>query len=208
MKERPQTSALLFDLGGVLIRWDPRRLFRGLFPGDPAAMEQFLATVCTPAWNAAQDGGRSIAEGVAVLTAAHPAHATHIAAYYDRWEEMLGGEIAENVALVQQIAATGRPMFAITDWSAETFPIARRRYAVLDLFHGIVVSGEERCLKPSAEIFAVARRRFGLVPAETTFIDDSRENYHGARRLGYDGVHYRTPVQLRAELATRGWVAG
>ncbi|MER6632531.1 HAD family phosphatase [Streptomyces sp. NPDC000987] len=207
-RAKPQTSAVLFDLGGVLIDWNPRHLYRGLFGDDRDGMEEFLATVCTPAWNLEQDRGRPFSEGIALLCRRFPQHREMITAFRERWEEMVAGDIPDNVALLRRITDAGRGVFAITDWSAETFPLVRRRFPFLDLFDGIVVSGEEGFLKPSAEIFGVARTRFGLDPATTTFVDDSRENYHGARRLGYDAIHYKNPGQLREELAARGWPVG
>lgn len=203
-----ETSAILFDLGGVLIDWNPRNLYRKLFGNDKDGMEEFLATVCTPAWNREQDRGRPFREGIRLLCRDFPQHRGLITAFHERWDEMVAGEIAENVALLMRIASTGRPVFAITDWSAETFPIVQRRFPFLSLFGGIVVSGQEGFLKPSPEIFGVAQARFGLDPATTTFIDDARVNYHGARRLGYDAIHYQSSQQLREELAARGWPVG
>ncbi|HEU5126505.1 MAG TPA: HAD family phosphatase [Glycomyces sp.] len=201
---RPTT--VLFDLGGVLIRWNPRNLYRKIFDGDEAGMERFLSTICTPLWNLEQDQGRSLAEGTRVLVERHPEHRELIESYYGRWEEMLDGAIEENVALLRRIVDAGHPVYAITDWSAETFPIARRKFDFLGLFKGIVVSGEEGCLKPSARIFGVLDRRYGLAPADMTFIDDSRENVDGAAELGFDTVHYTDPEHLREAMSERGYL--
>lgn len=199
-------KTVLFDLGGVLIRWNPRNLFQKLFPDDPEGMEAFLSTVCTPWWNLEQDQGRSLAEGTRILQEQAPEHFDLIAAYYDRWEEMLAGEISENVELLREIASSGRQVLAITDWSAETFPIARRKFDFLDLFQGIVVSGEEKCLKPSPKLFGILQDRYDTTPDSTIFIDDSHENVDGAAQLGYDSILYSNPTQLRSELAARGVV--
>jgi 2-haloacid dehalogenase len=206
--ELPEGSAILFDLAGVLIRWDPRNLYRKIFVDDPEGMEHFLSTVCTPAWVAEQDRGRPFRDGIRLLVERFPRYREHIEAFRERWAEMLGGEITENTGLFREIVASGHPVFALSNWSAETFPVALHHFPFLRDFSGIVISGTEKCVKPSPEIFAVAQRKFSLVPARTAFIDDTRVNYHGARRLGYDAIHYRSPDQLRRELTARGWVAG
>jgi 2-haloacid dehalogenase len=197
------TKAVVFDLGGVLIDWDPRYLYRKLL-ADEAAVEEFLATICTPEWNDELDRGRPFAEGVAELAERYPAHAAAITAYHERWPEMLGGAIGGTVELVAELRAGGVPVYALTNWSAETFGIARERYAFLDWFDGVVVSGEERMIKPDPAIFQVLLDRFGLDPAATFYVDDSEANVEAARRLGFDAVRYTGPRQLRRDLAARG----
>jgi 2-haloacid dehalogenase len=197
------TKAVVFDLGGVLIDWDPRYLYRKLL-ADEAAVEEFLATICTPEWNDELDRGRPFAEGVAELAERYPAHAAAITAYHERWPEMLGGAIGGTVELVAELRAGGVPVYALTNWSAETFGIARERYAFLDWFDGVVVSGEERMTKPDPAIFQVLLDRFGLDPAATFYVDDSEANVEAARRLGFDAVRYTGPRQLRRNLAARG----
>ncbi|MCC7076791.1 MAG: HAD family phosphatase [Acidimicrobiia bacterium] len=195
--------AVVFDLGGVLVEWDPRRLYRKLF-AETAEMEWFLANVCTPAWNAELDRGRPFTEAVADLTTAHPAYATEIDAYRTRWDEMLGDEIEGTARMVSTVQARGVPAYALTNWSAETYPIARARFASFDLFDGIVVSGHVGVVKPEREIFDLVRERFGLVPATTLFVDDSEVNVRAAAELGFRTHHFRTPSHLREELATAG----
>jgi 2-haloacid dehalogenase len=197
------TKAVVFDLGGVLIDWDPRYLYRKLL-ADEAAVEEFLATICTPEWNDELDRGRPFAEGVAELAERYPAHAAAITAYHERWPEMLGGAIGGTVELVAELRAGGVPVYALTNWSAETFGIARERYEFLDWFDGVVVSGEERMIKPEPAIFQVLLDRFGLDPAATFYVDDSEANVEAARRLGFDAVRYTGPRQLRRDLAARG----
>jgi 2-haloacid dehalogenase len=197
------TKAVVFDLGGVLIDWDPRYLYRKLL-ADEAAVEEFLATICTPEWNDELDRGRPFAEGVAELAERYPAHAAAITAYHERWPEMLGGAIGGTVELVAELRAGGVPVYALTNWSAETFGIARERYEFLDWFDGVVVSGEERMIKPDPAIFQVLLDRFGLDPAATFYVDDSEANVEAARRLGFDAVRYTGPRQLRRDLAARG----
>jgi 2-haloacid dehalogenase len=196
------TKAVVFDLGGVLIDWDPRYLYRKLL-ADEAAVEEFLATVCTPEWNAEQDRGRPFAEGVAELVERHPAHAAAITAYSERWPEMLGGDIPGTVEVLAELRAAGMPRYALTNWSAETFVVARERFAFLDWFDGVVVSGEERMIKPDPEIFQVLLDRFGLDPGATFYVDDSEANVAAARRLGFDAVRFTDPRQLRRDLAAR-----
>jgi 2-haloacid dehalogenase len=200
------TKAVVFDLGGVLIDWDPRHLYRKLL-ADEAAVEEFLATVCTLEWNAEQDRGRPFAEGVAELVERHPAHADAITAYHERWPEMLGGAIDGSVELLAELRAGGVPVYALTNWSAETFGIARERYEFLDWFDGVVVSGEERMIKPDPRFFRLLLDRFGLDPETTFYVDDSEPNVAAARRLGFDAVRFTGPRQLRRELSARRLLA-
>ena len=195
-------KAVVFDLGGVLIDWDPRYLYRKLL-ADEAAVEEFLATVCTPEWNAEQDRGRPFAEGVAELVERHPAHAAAIAAYAERWPEMLAGDIPGTVELLAELRAAGMPLYALTNWSAETFVIARERFAFLSWFDGVLVSGEERKIKPDPAFFRLLQERFGLAPEATFYVDDAEANVAAARALGLDAVRFTGPEQLRRELAAR-----
>jgi len=193
----------VFDLGGVLIDWDPRYLYRKLL-ADEAAVEEFLATVCTPEWNTEQDRGRPFAEGVAELVERHPVHAAAITAYHERWTEMLGGDIAGTVELLAELRDTGVPLYALTNWSAETFGIARERYQFLEWFDGVLVSGEERMIKPEPAIFRLLLDRFGLDPGAAFYVDDSPANVAAASELGFDAVRFTGPEQLRRDLEARG----
>src|SRR4051795_7760045 len=168
-------SAVVFDLGGVLIDWDPRYLYRTLFD-DEDAMEDFLATVTTPEWNRAQDAGRPWAEAIEELAARHPEHRHLIEAYWRRWSETLGDAIEPTVALLDELRRTGVRLYALSNWSGETFPIARPRYPFLGWFDGIVISGDEGVIKPDARIFSVLAERYGLDPGATVFIDDHEPN--------------------------------
>jgi 2-haloacid dehalogenase len=196
------TKAVVFDLGGVLIDWDPRHLYRKLL-ADEAAVEEFLATVCTPEWNAEQDRGRPFAEAVAELAERHPEHAAAIAAYHERWPEMVAGDVPGTVEVLADLRAAGVPLYALTNWSAETFAITRDRFEFLDWFDGLLVSGEERVAKPDPAIFRLLLDRFGLDPAATVFVDDSEANVAAARGLGIDAVRFTGPEQLRRELSAR-----
>ncbi|HTE53868.1 MAG TPA: HAD family phosphatase [Kofleriaceae bacterium] len=194
---------VVFDLGGVLIDWNPRHLFRKLVP-DPAEVEELLATVCTQGWNEQQDAGRALAEATAELVALHPHRAELIRCYYDRWDEMMAGAIDGTVALLEELDGRGVPLYALTNFSAETFPHARRRFPFLSRFRAIVMSGEERLVKPDPRFYRLLLDRHRLVPGETLFIDDSAVNVEAARALGMAGHHFRDPAALRAELAGHG----
>jgi 2-haloacid dehalogenase len=196
------TKAVVFDLGGVLIDWDPRHLYRKLL-ADEAAVEEFLATVSTPEWNAELDRGRPFAEGVAELVERHPEHAATIAAYHERWPEMVAGDIPGTVEVLAELQAAGVPLYALTNWSAETFAITRGRFEFLEWFDGLLVSGEERVTKPDPAIFQLLLDRFGLDPTATVFVDDSEANVAAARRLGFDAIRFTGHEELRRELVAR-----
>jgi 2-haloacid dehalogenase len=193
----------VFDVGNVLIRWDPRRLFRKLI-ADPAAMEEFLAKVCHHEWNLEQDRGRPFAEGIAERIALFPDRADLIRAYDERWVETLGGPIDGSVAILEELRAKGVPTYAITNFSREKFVEARRLHPFLDNFDGIIVSAHERLIKPDPRIYALLCERYGLAPAACIFIDDSRANVEAARAYGMRAHHFEVPEVLRAELKTAG----
>ena len=195
-------DAVVFDLGGVLIDWNPRYLFRKLLP-DEAAIDRFLQTVCTPAWNAKQDAGRPFSEGVAELQAQWPEHAALIEAYHTRWIEMIGGPISETVDLLESLHRRGMPLYALTNWSAETFPLVRPLYAFFDRFAGIVVSGEEKLIKPDPAFYRILFNRYALRPERLVFIDDSEPNVETAGALAMDAIHYTSSAALRAALQAR-----
>lgn len=194
-------DTVIFDLGRVLIEWDPRHLYRKLFDGDEAAMERFLETVTTAAWNAEQDRGRPFGEGSALLRAKHPDQAALIDAYHLRWPEMMPGEIAGTVAILRELHAAGVALHAITNWSAETYPYAIARFDWLRLFRSITVSGHERLIKPDPAIFTLMLERNGLAANRCVFIDDNADNVAAAARLGMRAVVFTTPDTLRAALA-------
>jgi 2-haloacid dehalogenase len=199
----PIVQAAVFDLGGVLIDWNPRYLYRKLL-ADDAAVETFLTEICSQEWNREQDLGRSWSEAVESLAREHPDQRTLIAAYRERWEEMLGGPIQESVALLAELRASGLPLFALSNWSAETFPIALSRYSFLSWFTAIVISGDVRLAKPDPRVFRHLLDRFGLDAASTVFVDDSRRNVEAAAELGMIAIEFRDASQLRVELAALG----
>jgi 2-haloacid dehalogenase len=195
---------VIFDLGGVLIDWDPRHLYRKLFAGDDAAMEHFLANVCTHEWNRFQDAGRTFAEGAALLKAAHPDKAELIDAYGARFHEMMPGPIAGTVAILAELRARRTPLYALTNFSAETYPPTFARFEFLQWFRGIVVSGEVKALKPDARIFHTLIERHAIEPQRAVFIDDVPANAAAATALGIHGIRFTTPEALRTELIRLG----
>jgi 2-haloacid dehalogenase len=195
---------VLFDLGGVLIDWNPRYLYRPLFGDDEAAMEDFLARICPPEWNHQLDEGKPFAQAVAERQRLFPEHAPLIALWHHGWPQMLRDEIGETVAILRELRERGRRLFALTNWSAETFPIARARFPFLGWFEDIVVSGEVGLAKPDPRIFELTIRRTGLDPAATLFTDDSPRNIEAARASGLHAELFRDPAGLRATLRAVG----
>ncbi len=196
-------SGVVFDLGGVLIDWNPRHLYRKMLP-EEAAVERFLAEVCSPAWNLEQDRGRSWEEAIARLTREHPDKAELIAAYRGRWLEMLGGPIDGTVEILAELRAQEVPLFALTNWSAETYPLALELYDFLGWFEAVVVSGRERLVKPDPAIFRLLCERHGLSPEALVFIDDNPKNAAAAAALGMEGIHFTSPEALRTDLTRLG----
>src|SRR5215472_5570861 len=198
MRRRGPAIAV-FDLGGVLIDWNPRYLYRKLLH-DEAAVDRFLTTVCTQSWNERQDAGRSFAEGCAVLKQAHPQQSGLIDAWFSRYEEMLGGGIEGSVAILSELRAKQVRLFALSNWSAETFPFAQRRFEFLRWFHGVLLSGEVRLLKPDPRIFQLLFEKYNIDPAEAVFVDDHARNVAMARELGMRAIHFTDAAVLREEL--------
>ena len=199
-----RVDAVVFDLGGVLIDWDPRYLYRTLFDGDDAAMERFLAEVTTPAWNAEQDAGRTWREAVDALIALHPDRRDVIVAYDERWAEMLGGPIDGTVDVLADLRRIGIRLAALSNWSAEKFPIARERYPFLGWFDAIVISGEVGMAKPDPRIFRHLLERTGLAAETVVYVDDAPANVAAATQLGMTAVRFRDPETLRDDLRRLG----
>lgn len=197
-------NAAIFDLGGVLIDWNPRYLYAKLFPGDEEAMERFLAEVTTGAWNSQMDAGRPFADAIAELQLEHPHEAELIGAYFERWPEMLGGVNAETAAIIGELRERGLNLFALSDWSAETFPKTREWAAELALFDDIQISGEARLTKADPGAFELALRRFAVTPQETFFVDDVAPNVEAARRAGLTAIEFTDAPALRATLNEMG----
>jgi len=201
MAERGR-SIVIFDLGGVLIDWDPRHLYRKLFADDEPAMEYFLATVCTHEWNRGQDAGRSFAEGARLLKLQHPDKAQLIDAYGARFDEMMPGPIAGTVEILAELRDRGTPLYILSNFSAETFPPALERFDFLHWFRGMIISGEVGVIKPDPRIYEIMLARFAIDPHRAVYIDDVAANAAAARPFGIHGIHFTTPCALREELVS------
>lgn len=190
---------IVFDFGGVLMDWDPRYYYQGKFETNQQ-MEDFLTHICTNDWNMQQDAGRSLQEATEEKVAKFPAYEQQIRAYYGQWEQMLKSDIFENTYLVGKLKELGYPLYGLTNWSAETFPIAQRRYGVFQLFDGIVVSGEEKMVKPDPAIYQLLLERYQLHAPETLFIDDNQNNIIAAQDMGFVTIHLQPNTVLKEEL--------
>ncbi|HYD98396.1 MAG TPA: HAD family phosphatase [Alphaproteobacteria bacterium] len=199
----PAVTTVVFDVGGVLLDWDPRYLYRHLLPDD-AAVEHFLSTVCTNDWNLRQDAGRLWDEAVAELTAQHPHHAELIAAYHHRWPEMLNGAIQGTVDILEALRAKGTPLYAITNFSTEKWALAQEMFPFLRGFRGVTVSGVVKLIKPDPAIYRHFFDSFGVDPATAVFIDDNPANVVASQEAGMRAIRFRSPEQLRAELLALG----
>ena len=197
----PQRDTVIFDLGGVLLDWNPRHLYRRLFPGDEAAMEHFLATICNNDWNRQQDAGRLCAEAAQLLKTEHPDKSHLIDAYYTRHLDMIAGPIAGTVDILAELRARATPLYFLSNYSAETYPLALAQFEFLSWFRGGIVSGEHGIIKPDPQIYALLLDRFAIDPHRAVFIDDVMANAEAARPFGIHPIHFRGPDALRAELA-------
>lgn len=199
-----EIKTIIFDLGAVLIDWNPRYLYKKIFP-EESQMEWFLENICTSEWNEEQDAGRSFKEATSILINKHPEWENQIIAYWHRWEEMLANPIQGTVDILRSLRSGQQyKLLALTNWSAETFPIARRKYNFLNWFDGIVMSGEEKTRKPFRKFYEILLDRYHCSPQSCLFIDDSLRNIEGARALGIEGIHFIEPSQLKRELFIRG----
>lgn len=199
-----EIKTIVFDLGGVLIDWDPAYLYRKMFD-DPKEMEYFLTEVCTPSWNAEQDAGRSWEDAINLLLPHFPKYEKEIRAYFGRWTEMLGGPIEGTVDILSEIKQGGRyRLYALTNWSAETFPHAIERYDFLQWFEGILVSGAENLKKPDHRIYDLLLNRYQIEGPRALFLDDSIANVEGSIAAGLPAIQFHNPTQLRKDLQQKG----
>lgn len=199
---------VVFDIGNVLIHWDPRALYRSIFASEDE-VEWFLGNVCTHDWNLEQDRGRSFPDAIAEAVSRHPGHADAIAAYHHRWDETILGPIPGTVAILEELKASGTPLYAITNWHQDKFRETQARYPFLSTsFRDIVVSGDEQVVKPDPAIYRLLLDRNGLEAASCLFIDDSPKNVEGARAVGMKAHHFTSPEALRTELAGLGLLQG
>jgi len=194
---------VLWDVGNVIVRWDPRTLYTKIFP-DPHERDRFLGEVCTMAWHGEHDRGRTFDEGVAHLTAQHPHHAEPIAAWRDRWWEMFSGAIEETEAVIEELHEAGVPQYGLTNMSIETWPGTQAMSPVFARLRDVVVSAEEGLIKPDPAIFEVALERAGLDPHELLFVDDSAQNIEAAHGMGFAVHHFTDPAALRPAIVNFG----
>jgi 2-haloacid dehalogenase len=198
-------KAVVFDLGGVVIDWEPRLLYRKIFAGDEAKMEMFLSQICNTEWNERQDAGRPLAVATAERVAAYPEWEREIRAFYGRWIEMIGGPIPGTAEIIGELAALGVRLFALSNWSAETYPLVRGRFPELDLFEKIILSGQHGCAKPDERIYRVALEEIGLPAESLLFIDDNKRNILAAERLGFRSLVFTNAKALRDDLRKLGF---
>ena len=197
---------VVFDIGNVLIRWDPDRLYTRLFP-DAARRRWFLSEICSPDWNLEMDRGLPFAEGIAARVALHPEWAREIRAWDECWHEMVPGAIEGSVAILESLRAKGVPTFAITNFSAEKFAECLARFPFLGGFRDTVVSAHEKLLKPDPAIYRVLLDRDDLDPATCLFVDDTPQNVLGARAVGMKAVRFTSPERFAADLVAHGIAA-
>ncbi len=190
---------IIFDFGGVLVDWNPKYVYKDYF-NDDQKMEWFLNEICTPAWNGEQDRGRTMAEGTAWLLARHPEYSEAIKLYYDKWETMLKDAIPGMENLIKRLKMSGLKLYGLTNWSAENIHIAYDRFPVFNYFDGIVVSGEEKLLKPDKRLYFRLLDRYHLRASECVFIDDNPLNVSAAESIGIKGIVFHDADTLELEL--------
>jgi 2-haloacid dehalogenase len=197
-------TTLIFDLGGVLIDWNPEYVFEKVIP-DPTRRKFFFDNICTHDWNLEQDAGRRISDANQTLIAQWPEWENEILAFYGRWEEMLGGPITDTVTILDELREQKKyRLLALTNWSDETFPVALERYHFLHWFEGIVVSGKEKTRKPNLDIYNILLERYGVPAEEAIFIDDNGDNVRAAEKAGIAGLHFFDAESLRYDLFDLG----
>lgn len=200
----PMVKGVVFDLGGVVIDWNPMHLFRRVFAGDEERARWFLANVCTSTWNEQQDAGRDLQAATAELVMKYPEWEAEIGAYYGRWIEMIGGPIAGTAPLMAELKGMGQRLFALSNWHSETFSRVRYKFRELELFEHIVISGEFGCIKPQASLYRVALDCYGVPAENLVFVDDSPRNVEGAAEVGLAALLFTGADKLREDLIALG----
>lgn len=195
-------DTIIFDFGGVLVDWNPRYLYRDYF-ADDEKLEWFLSNICTDEWNIEQDRGRSLSEATELLVKEFPDYQKEIEMYYGQWETMLKDAIPGTVEILYELKEKYK-IYGLTNWSAETFPVALNRFEFFEVFDGILVSGKEKLIKPDVKIFELMMERFGLNPENSLFIDDNLKNVEASRNFGIETIHFTNPEDLRKELTGLG----
>lgn len=194
-------TTIIFDLGGVLVDWNPKYVFNESYFDTIEKRDYFLNHICTLDWNEQQDAGYPIEKAVAEKVAEHPGWEKDIRTYYDRWQDMLRGPIEDTVAIFRQLKRNpALKFYALTNWSAELFPVALEKFDFLHWFDGRVVSGEEKMKKPSHEFYQLLLNRYNVKAGEALFIDDNLRNVTAAKSLGIESTHFQSPQQLAGEL--------
>ena len=201
----PDIKNIIFDLGGVLIDWNPDYVFLKVFKGDKFKLKEFYEKVCTFEWNENQDAGYPLDKATEDRIKIFPEYEDQIRMYYGKWEEMIGGEIKEVVTILKNLVRENNfRVLALTNWSAETFPIALKKFDFLHLFEGIVVSGTEKTRKPFSDIYEIILNRYNLIATESIFIDDNIRNIKAANKFGIKTIHFKDPLQLKTDLKISG----
>ena len=197
-------ETIIFDLGGVLVDWNPEYVYLNEFNGDRKKMQWFFDNICTSSWNEEQDGGYLMADATDERINLFPKYKKLIKMFYGRWEEMLKGEIGETVEILHKLKRKKIKLIALTNWSAETFPVAVKKFKFLKLFDGIVVSGKVKMLKPFPEIYNYTLKKYGLIANKSIFIDDRISNVDGAIKCGINGIQFVSPKNLIIALKKYG----
>jgi 2-haloacid dehalogenase len=197
-------NTIIFDFGGVLIDWNPRYMYQNEFE-ESSEMEHFLSKVCTEDWNLQQDKGRSLAEATRILQDKFPEHEVKIKLFYDQWEKMIKGCIPQNVTVLRKLKEKYK-LYGLTNWSAETFPIVFKRFSFFKLFDGIVISGEEKLIKPDKKIFELILERYHLEANNSLFVDDNLSNIQAAKEIGFATIHVQENTDLSNELYALGLI--
>lgn len=201
-------NTVVFDLGGVLVDWNPRHLLREVMPGREAEVETLLADVLNHAWNLERDKGDSWVDAMARLKVEYPRWADIFDTYTERWPETLVGSLDDTVVILRELKARGTPLYALSNWSAEMFPHAEAKYDWLELFDGIVVSGRVKMIKPDRDIFEYLMDTYDLQAVDLFFIDDNEPNVLAARSYGIHAHRFEEAGALRAELGAEGLLEG
>lgn len=200
-------TTIIFDLGGVLIDWNPEYVYLKEFRGDRHKMDWFLNHVCAWDWNVNQDAGYSLEKATQERIALFPEWEKHIRMYYGRWEEMLGFTHQDTLKILKELTENPKyRVLALTNWSGETFPIALKKFPWLQWFEGILVSGDEGMRKPFKEIYDLMLSRYTIQASEALFIDDSFKNITGCERAGITGIHFTNAKTLAVQLREHGVV--
>jgi 2-haloacid dehalogenase len=194
-------DTVIFDLGNVLVKWDPANLYKKIFT-RPEEQDYFLRNICSMEWHTLQDGGRSPQEGTAERVKQFPGHEAAIRAFYDRWEEMFDGAIEGSVAILKEVKEAGYKVYALSNWNADLFQRTVNDFPFLEWLDGKIISSEEKMKKPDENIYQLLFKRFSINPASAIFIDDNADNIATAKRLGLHGILFTSPEALRIELQT------